>query len=414
MSNLFSYKSHVKQSVVTERGEISTEESADPYPPPLEDSFLHSDKPNFFRQKFFPAISPETWNDWYWQLENRFTSYKQLKRVLDLTENEITALTNSNPLPIAITPYYLSLIDRNNPSDPLRRCMIPTCQEWVKSDGEDQDPLGEDHQSPVEGLVHRYPDRVLFLVTSYCSANCRYCTRSRVVGRRSLPVSKNRWDKALRYIAQHKEIRDVLISGGDPLTLSGEQLEMILTPLRAMEHIQIIRIGTKVPIVLPQRITKDIAGVLKKFHPLFISVHVTHPSELTPEAVKALGTLVDAGIPLGSQTVLLKGVNDDAGIMKDLMHRILMARVRPYYLYQCDPIIGSSHFRTTVDKGVEIIKSLRGWTSGYAIPTYVIDAPGGGGKIPISPDYTLGNNGKGLLLENYEGKQYVYPSGEVN
>jgi len=393
-------------SATLEGGKVTADE-CNLYPPP--ERLPHSEKPNVFRQRFFPGVSPELWNDWYWQLSNRLTTYEKINQIFNLSSEEKEALTNSTPLPVAITPYYASLIDPENSCDPLRKCMIPTSKEWCHSDGEAEDPLGEDHQSPVEGLVHRYPDRVLFLVTSYCSSNCRYCTRSRVVGHKSLPASKERWINAIKYIKEHREVRDVLISGGDPLTLSTKQLDWLLFSLRQIEHVEIIRIGTKVPMVLPQRITRELVDVLKKYHPLFISVHATHPVELVPESIRALSMLADVGIPIGSQTVLLKGVNDNAEVMKDLMHGLLKARARPYYLYQCDPIIGSSHFRTPVKSGLEIIKSLRGWTSGYAVPTFVIDAPGGGGKIPLCPDYVLGSSKEGLILQNYESNLYSYP-----
>jgi lysine 2,3-aminomutase len=279
----------------------------------------------------------------------------------------------------------------------------------VKCPGEAEDPLGEEHQSPVHGLVHRYPDRVLLLVTDFCSTYCRYCTRSRLVGQGDLSPSRERLEAAFAYIRQATQVRDVLISGGDPLTLSDEKLEWILSNLRAIPHIEIIRMGTKIPAVLPQRITPQLTRMLRKYHPLWMSLHFTHPDECCYETERACSMLADAGIPLGSQTVLLKGINDNAPTMKSLMHGLVKMRVRPYYIYQCDPINGSGHFRTPVAKGVEIIRALRGHTTGYAVPTYVIDAPGGGGKIPVMPDYVTGREGNDITLQNYEGKSYQYP-----
>ena len=279
----------------------------------------------------------------------------------------------------------------------------------LKCPCEADDPLGEEHQSPVNGLVHRYPDRVLLLLTDFCSTYCRYCTRSRVVGHGTIHPNRSRLEKAIDYIKNTTSVRDVLISGGDPLTMSDERLEWLLQQLRPISHLDIIRIGTKVPAVLPQRITPKLVRMLKKYHPLWMSLHFIHPEECTPEAYRACDMLANAGIPLGSQTVLLKGINDSAATMRDLMHHLLKMRVRPYYLYQCDPISGSGHFRTTVEKGLEIIRGLRGFTSGYAVPTYVIDAPGGGGKIPLMPDYNAGRKGDFLLIKNYENRIFRYP-----
>ena len=362
-----------------------------------------------FRKKFFPGISNSEWNDWHWQIKNRIRDINTLSRIIRLSEDEYLAiLCHKGPLPVSITPYYLSLIDENNPLHPLRRTVVPVKREYLHSFGEEKDPLCEEQHSPVPGLVHRYPDRVLFLVTDFCSTYCRYCTRSRRVGDGG-EVNSQQWEKALEYIENTPSIRDVLISGGDPLTLSDEKLEWLLSRLRQIPHVEFLRIGTKVPVVLPQRITPSLVRMLKHYHPLWMSIHFTHPEELTIENRKACCRLADAGIPLGSQTVLLKGINDSVETMKHLMHGLLKIRVKPYYIYQCDPIPGSAHFRTPVEKGVEIIHSLRGYTSGYAVPTYVIDAPGGGGKIPVSPDYVAGRNKDCLLLRNYEGKLYQYP-----
>jgi lysine 2,3-aminomutase len=364
-----------------------------------------------FRRRFYPNVFASQWNDWHWQLRNRIRSLDQLARILDLSVDEMAAIQRrTGTLPLAITPYYASLLDPGNPSQPLRRTAVPVNDEYVRSPGEAEDPLGEDHDSPVPGLVHRYPDRVLFLVTSFCSTNCRYCTRSRLVGTESGQTGVyQRWERAVEYIERTPAVRDVLISGGDPLTLSDEKLEWLLARLRAIKHVEIIRIGTKVPVVLPQRVTPQLVRMLRRYHPLWMSVHFTHPDELTPEVQAACARLADAGIPLGSQTVLLAGINDSVDTMKELVHGLLRIRVKPYYLYQCDPILGSAHFRTPVSRGLEIIQALRGHTTGYAVPTYVIDAPGGGGKIPLLPDSVVGREGDDLLLRNYEGKIFRYP-----
>jgi lysine 2,3-aminomutase len=334
----------------------------------------------------------------------------QLEEVLVLSDEERTALSEGDMmLPVSITPYYMSLVSRDDRNQPLRRTVIPTAAEFQRGLGEADDPLGEDGDSPVPGLVHRYPDRVLLLVTDFCSSYCRYCTRSRVVGHGSITPGEARLEQAFDYIRRTPSIRDVLISGGDPLALSDQRLDWILSTLRQIPHVEFLRIGTKMPAVLPQRITPELCRVLRKHHPLWMSLHFLHPDECTPESFLACTRLADAGIPLGSQTVLLAGVNDDVETMKKLVHRLLMMRVRPYYLYQCDPISGSAHFRTPVSKGLEIIEGLRGHTTGYAVPNYVIDAPGGGGKIPLQPNYVVGREGDDLLLKNYQGGVYRYP-----
>jgi lysine 2,3-aminomutase len=363
-----------------------------------------------FRRAFYPDIPDKDWNDWRWQSRHRIRKLEQIERMLVLSDDEREALIKGESmLPVGITPYYMSLLDREDASQPLRRTVIPVTGEFLRTPGEADDPLGEDGHSPTPGLVHRYPDRVLLLALDFCSTYCRYCTRSRVVGHGEIMPSEARLEKAFDYIRGTPEIRDVLISGGDPLALSEDKLDWILGNLRSIPHLEFIRIGTKMPAVLPQRITPALIRVFKKYHPLWMSVHFLHPDECTPEANVACSRLADAGIPLGSQTVLLKGVNDSVGVMKDLCHRLLMMRVRPYYIYQCDPISGSAHFRTTVSKGLEIIEGLRGHTTGYAVPTYVIDAPGGGGKIPLQPNYIVGRDGDDLLLRNYEGQVYRYP-----
>ena len=363
-----------------------------------------------FRRKFYPAVSDKDWNNWHWQINNRIRSVLQLERYINLSEEERNAVRSlTAKLPVGITPYFLSLLDVDDSHSPLRRTVVPTIHELFKTPEEADDPLGEEHQSPIPGLVHRYPDRVLLLALDFCSTYCRYCTRSRVVGRGALYPNRSRLERAFAYIEANKQIRDVLISGGDPLTLSDDRLNWILTNLRKIPHVDIIRIGTKVPAVLPQRITPQLVRMLRRHHPLWMSLHFTHPDECTPEAQRACAMLADGGIPLGSQTVLLSGINDSVDIMRDLVHNLMRMRVKPYYLYQCDPISGSSHFRTPVEKGLEIIRGLRGFTSGYAVPTYVIDAPGGGGKIPLMPNYLIGTEESAWVLENYEGKQYLYP-----
>ncbi|QTA80299.1 L-lysine 2,3-aminomutase [Desulfonema limicola] len=367
-------------------------------------------KTKIFRQTYYPEINDKEWNDWHWQISHRIRTFDRLNQILKLSYNEYHALVNSGvQLPLSITPYYTSLLSVDDPDQALRRSVVPTINEFVKMPCESDDPLGEEHQSPVPGLVHRYPDRVLFLLLDFCSTYCRYCTRSRVVGHGAINAGKDRLNKAIEYIRQTPSIRDVLLSGGDPLTLSDEKLEWVLFRLRQIPHVEIIRIGTKVTTVLPQRITPKLVRMLKKYHPLWMSLHFTHPDECTPETHRACSMLADAGIPLGSQTVLLKGMNDSVETMTELMHELMKMRVRPYYMYQCDPISGSSHFRTSVQKGLEIIKGMRGFTTGYAVPTYVVDAPGGGGKIPLMPDYVEAHTHEKLILNNYENKCFSYP-----
>lgn len=371
---------------------------------------LISERSLAFMQTYFPEATIKDWNSWHWQIKNSARSIEQLSRFINLSDNEVKPDgKNSQSLPLRISPYYISLLDRNNPEHALRKSVVPVFDEFLYHNGEASDPLSEEHDSPVENIVHRYPDRVLFLVTGFCSTYCRYCTRTRMVAKDKCHIGVKAWEAGLQYIEQHKEVRDVLISGGDPLTMPDLHVEYLLSRLRSIPHVEIIRIGTKVPAVLPQRITRPLVNMLKKYHPLFISIHFTHADELTPEVKEACEKLANAGIPLGSQTVLLKGINDDVAVMKKLMHGLLKIRVRPYYLYQCDPVVGSGHFRTTIEKGLEIIQGLRGHTSGYAVPTYVVDAPGGGGKIPLLPDYNQGREEGYTLLRNYEGKTFRYP-----
>jgi lysine 2,3-aminomutase len=356
------------------------------------------------------AVSTEQWNDWSWQLRNRIQNLAQLEARLSLTpEERAGTILAGKKLALGITPHFFNLIDREDPDCPIRRQVVPRIEESITAFDEMLDPCGEDSNMPVPGLVHRYPDRVLLLVTDRCASYCRYCTRSRVVsgaGEQELTMDL---EGAFAYLEKHPEVRDVLLSGGDPLLLSDSKLDAILTRLRQIPTIEFIRIGTRIPIFLPQRITTELLNVLKKHHPLWMSVHSNHPKELTQEVRMALGRLADAGIPLGNQSVLLKGVNDRADTLKSLFHKLLLCRVRPYYLYQCDLISGSAHLRTTIREGQEIMEQLRGHTTGYAVPTYVVDGPGGGGKIPIGPNYIVGMADNRVILKNYKGDVYEYP-----
>lgn len=350
------------------------------------------------------------WSDYKWQLRNRVDSLSELEGRLDLTDMERAGvLLAGNKLAMSITPHFFNLIDRDDPDCPIRRQVIPRIEEGWNAPEEVADPCGEDSHMPVPGLVHRYPDRVLFLVTDRCASYCRYCTRSRVVSGVGEQHLETQWEAAFRYLEKTPQVRDVLLSGGDPLLFSDERLDRILTRLRAIPHIQFVRIGSRIPIFLPQRVTPELCAMLKKHHPLFVSIHSNHPRELTSEVRDALGRLADAGIPLGNQSVLLRGVNDSVEIQQALVHKLLMCRVRPYYLYQCDLIHGSSHLRTSVAEGVSIIEGLRGHTTGYAVPQFVIDGPGGGGKIPINPNYIVETATGRVTLRNFEGNIFEYP-----
>ncbi len=346
---------------------------------------------------------------WRWELSQRITTLEELKKFVNLTESEEEAVSRAEGrFPMAITPYFMKLIDPNNPRCPIRKEVIPTIEEFLISNVDQIDPLAEDRDSPVPNLVHRYPDRVLLLVTDLCACYCRYCTRRRLVGQKEEDYSMTSFLPAFQYIATRKEIRDVLVSGGDPLLLPNEKLEWILDNLRAIPTVEIIRIGTRVPVTLPSRITDELVKMLKGFHPLWMNIHFSHPKEITPQVAEACDKLSLAGIPLGSQTVLLRGINDSVQVMKELMHKLLKIRVRPYYIYQCDFAEGISHFRTSVSKGVEIISNLQGFTSGMAVPNYVIDAPGGGGKIPVPLSTVVSYQRGNLLLKNYKGEIYPY------
>jgi lysine 2,3-aminomutase len=359
-------------------------------------------------------VSEKEWNDWRWQLRHRITTFEQLREIIDLTPEEIEGIKHSKGrLALAVTPYFVSLMDPINPNCPIRRQAIPRIEEIHFSKNEMVDPLGEDRHSPVPGLVHRYPDRVLLLVTDQCAVYCRYCTRRRLVGSNERSITQGNFEEVLKYLRSHRKVRDVLLSGGDPLLLENERLEEILSRLRALPHIELLRIGTRVPVTLPQRITGGLVRMLKQYHPLMISIHFTHPKEITDAVKKACNELADGGIPLGSQTVLLKGINDKPYIMKKLVQELLKIRVRPYYIYQCDLAMGTEHFRTSVATGIQIIEKLRGHTTGYAVPTYVVDAPGGGGKIPLQPDYLVSKGRGKIVLRNYEGKVFEYPEPNI-
>ena len=373
--------------------------------------FKDSARAQSFRKRFYPEITTAEWQDWQWQFRNRITDIDTLSQMLWLSQEEMLPMGGQEgSLPVAITPYYASLLDEIDVNHPLRRMAVPVADECFRNAEEDDDPLGEEHDSPVPGIVHRYPDRVLFLVADSCATYCRYCTRSRIFSSRQKHLQNiDHWESGIAYIRENSQIRDVLLSGGDPLTLSDSKLEWLLSRLKEIPHVEILRIGTKVPVVMPQRITTELIYTLKRFHPLWISIHVNHPDEITPEMSQACTRLANAGIPLGSQTVLLHKINDRLETMKRLVHGLLKIRVKPYYLYQCDPIPGSSHFRTSVKTGLDLIDGLRGHTTGYAVPTYVIDAPGGGGKIPLLPEYVVGKEGNNLILRNYEGRIFHYP-----
>jgi lysine 2,3-aminomutase len=361
-------------------------------------------------QGLWSHIPADQWNDWTWQLKNRLTTREHLEALMTLTPEERAGCAHADhKLALAITPYFFNLIDRDDPACPLRKQLIPREGELQVAPEEMLDPVGEEHTMPVPGLVHRYPDRVLFLVTDRCAAYCRYCTRSRLVSNAQDYNFHPEYERALRYIEEHPEVRDVLLSGGDPLLLSDRKLDHLLGRLRAIPHVEFIRIGSRIPVFLPQRITPGLTEVFRRHGPIWMSIHVNHPKECTADLRDACERLAFAGVPLGNQSVLLRGVNDDVETMKALVHRLLRMRVRPYYLYQCDLITGSAHFRADVRKGIEIIRALRGHTTGYAVPQFVIDAPGGGGKVPINPEYLEQITDDAVVFRNYEGRRFEYP-----
>ena len=357
----------------------------------------------------FPNVTDAEWNDWKWQVKHRIETLDQLKQYITLTAEEEEGVKKSlATLRMAITPYYLSLIDPDNPHCPIRKQAIPTAAETHQAAADLLDPLHEDEDSPVPGLTHRYPDRVLFLITDMCSMYCRHCTRRRFAGQHDDESPSDRIQKAIDYIARTPQVRDVLLSGGDALMVSDARLESIIQRLRAIPHVEIIRLGSRTPVVCPQRITDDLVNMLKKYHPVWLNTHFNHSDEITPEAVEACAKLANAGVPLGNQSVLLRGVNDCVHIMKKLVHNLVKMRVRPYYIYQCDLSMGLEHFRTPVSKGIEIIENLRGHTSGYAVPTFVVDAPGGGGKTPVMPTYIISQSPGRVVLRNFEGVITTY------
>ncbi len=361
------------------------------------------------RHILFPNVTDEQWNDWHWQVRNRVETLEDLKKYIALTpEEEDGVRACLGTLRMAITPYYLSLIDPEDPFDPVRRQAIPTAKELYQSPADLLDPLHEDEDSPVPGLTHRYPDRVLVLTTDQCSMYCRHCTRRRFAGQTDDAVPVDKIDKCIEYVAAHPEVRDVLLSGGDVLMLSDERLDYIFTKLRAIPHVEIVRLGSRTPVVCPQRITPELCEMLKKHHPVWLNTHFNHPNEITEEAAAACARLANAGVPLGNQSVLLAGVNDCVHVMKKLVNELVRIRVRPYYIYQCDLSMGLEHFRTPVSKGIEIIEGLRGHTSGYCVPTFVVDAPGGGGKTPVMPNYVISQSPKRVILRNYEGVITTY------
>jgi len=361
------------------------------------------------RHLLFPEVTDEQWNDWKWQVKNRIETFGELMKYIKLTESEEIGIQKSlQTMRMAITPYYLSLIDLNDPDCPIRKQAIPSVSELHVAAADLLDPLHEDADAPVPGLTHRYPDRVLFLITDMCAMYCRHCTRRRFAGQTDAESPSERIQKGIDYIARTPQVRDVLLSGGDALLVSDKMLESIIQRLRAIPHVEIIRIGSRVPVVAPQRITDDLVNMLKKYHTIWLNTHFNHPRELTQEAIEACNRISNAGIPIGNQSVLLRGVNDNLDVMKELVLKLVKNRVRPYYIYQCDLSMGLKHFRTPVSKGIEIIEGLRGHVSGYAVPTYVVDAPGGGGKIPVAPTYLISQSPDKVVLRNYEGVITTY------
>ncbi len=364
--------------------------------------------------ELYKDVKKEDWDDWKWQVRNRITDVDKLRKIINLTpQEEIDIKEVLVKFRVGITPYYASLMDPDDPACPIRMQAVPTIAETHIGEADMEDPLDEDEDSPVPGLTHRYPDRVLFLITDQCSMYCRHCTRRRFAGQNDMGVPKDRIEACIDYIKNTPQIRDVLLSGGDALLVADHILEDIIKKLRAIDHVEIIRIGSRTPVVLPQRITDDLVDMLKKYHPIWLNTHFNHPKEITEESKRACERMANAGIPLGNQSVLLRGVNDCTHTMKDLVHGLVKIRVRPYYLYQCDLSMGIEHFRTKVSKGIEIIEGLRGHTSGYAVPTFVVDAPGGGGKTPVMPQYLISQSPTKVVLRNYEGLITTYPEPQM-
>jgi lysine 2,3-aminomutase len=361
------------------------------------------------RPEIWKDVPENDWNNWIWQQQKRIKSIEQLEKVIHVTPEEREAFVQTHEMfNMGITPYYAALIDKNDPHCPIRLQSVPQRAELNILPSELEDPLAEERDMPVPGITHRYPDRVLFYTTHNCPVYCRHCTRKRKVADPSSAAQTKQLEEGLTYIQSHKEIRDVVISGGDPLSNSDERLEYILSRLRAMEHIEVFRIGTRNLVTLPQRITDSFAQMLAKYHPVYVHTHFNHPKECTQEAFDACAKLADVGCVLHNQMVLLKGVNDDPRTVRELNHKLLMMRVRPYYIYQCDLSRGIGHFRTSVEAGINIIENLRGWTSGMAVPHFVIDAPGGGGKIPLLPQYVVQHKDKKWILRNYKKQEFEY------
>ncbi len=364
--------------------------------------------PDSIRSRLWPSVTPEQWSDWHWQMSHAVRTLDQLKQLIRVTPDEERALRMKLELKFFVTPHFAMLMDPNDPNCPIRRQVVPTSAEYALDDPDLEDPLGEDAHMPVHGLVHRYPDRVLVDLTDQCVSYCRHCTRRRLVGTGQMPVSRERVELIAQYFEAHPEVRDVLISGGDGLFTSDEILDHVLTRFRAVKSVEIIRFGSRIPIFLPQRITDKMLATLRKYHPIWMNIHINHPKELAPDARAAITRLADAGIPLGAQTVLMAGINDCVNTMKTLMHELVKIRVRPYYLYQCDLSQGIGHFRTPVSVGLSIIEALRGHTTGFSVPTFVVDAPGGGGKIPIMPNYLISMNSHKVVMRNFEGVITTY------
>ena len=404
-------KKSQKRASLACKSDSSMEETQ---PPPPASALLSPGRTNSLAELRI-AVGEERWNDWRWQMQTRITTADELARFLTLSRGEAATLRKSlNSLRMAITPYYASLIDPDDPGCPIRKQAVPTLEETLIASTDLLDPLHEDIDSPAPGLTHRYPDRCIILVTDQCGMYCRHCTRRRFAGQTDTPRSPDQIRACVDYIARTPEIRDVLLTGGDPFTLCDEALDEILSMIRAIPTVEIIRIGTRTPAVLPMRITDSLCSMLRKHHPLWINLHFNHPAELTPEAAQACSRLADAGIPLGNQSVLLRGVNDCPYIFRDLNRKLLKIRVRPYYIYQCDLSRGIEHFRTSIGKGLEIMEYLRGHTSGLAVPTFVVDAPGGGGKIPVMPNYVVSQSDRRSILRNYEGVLCAYTEPDDN
>jgi lysine 2,3-aminomutase len=398
-------------SEILQHSNNESEESDIPPAGGLESPMQYNNNLKNFIQDNYHETSIEEWNDWKWQIKNSIARTEKLIDVLGKKQNDVIINVPENHLPFRITPYFAYLLDTLSSDHPLYRTIIPTINELNFIKEEKEDPLDEQNMSPVPNIVHRYPDRVLFLVTGFCSAYCRYCTRSHMVSKRTdITVSNKEWEAGFQYIETHSEIRDVIVSGGDPLTLKDEQIDYILHRLRSIKHVEMIRIGTKVPVVLPMRITPNLMNIIKKYHPVYMSIHFTHPDELIYESQKACNMIADAGIPMGSQSVLLKGINDNVETFRELYRKLLLVRVKPYYLYSCDKIPGSQHFQASIDKGLEIIDGLRGHTSGYACPQFVVDTSKG--KISLLPNFVKSvvetDEHKTYIFRNYAGEEYEH------